>query len=245
MPRPVAGSSRSGSANAGPTGRRSLRRPGCTHEYVQVSGPEIWIGFSTLAHRQFGKDFHTIYSYFSDPALLVDRAGLDTIVNWDEGRTLSQIIERLWRVFEDDPAHRQAASFDAAQLIESLKIEVKELPGSHDALAGPADLWDDQSGIPPTSLRATTRRPGAELHEVGRRKRRGLPRGRHAVGLRLGRWVRTSPGAVWPSQPGANELRLVAWPHYDRAPAGLSAKAAPLQPEGLIAPWDRTGSTTQ
>jgi hypothetical protein len=54
---------------------------------------------------------------------------LDTIVNWDEGRTLSQVIERLWRVFEDDPAHRQAASFDAAQLIESLKIEVKEIAG--------------------------------------------------------------------------------------------------------------------
>jgi hypothetical protein len=88
MPRPVAGSSRSGSANAGPTGRRSLRRPGCTHEYVQVSGPEIWIGFSTLAHRQFGEDFHTIYSYFSDPALLgrvSEVGGLREMLRaWDE-----------------------------------------------------------------------------------------------------------------------------------------------------------------
>jgi hypothetical protein len=56
------------------TSRRSLRRPGCTHEYVQVPGPEIWIGFSTLAQLQFGEDFHTIYIYFSDPAL-VDRPG--------------------------------------------------------------------------------------------------------------------------------------------------------------------------
>jgi hypothetical protein len=99
-----------------------------THEYMQVPGPEIWIGFTALAQRQFAENFHAIYIYFSDPAL-VDRPGLDTIVNWNEGRTLSQIIERLRRVFEDDPAHRQAASFDAAQLIESLKIEVKEIAG--------------------------------------------------------------------------------------------------------------------
>jgi hypothetical protein len=51
-----------------------------THEYVQVPGREIWIGFSTLAQRQFAENFHAIYIYFSDLAL-VDRPGLDTIVN--------------------------------------------------------------------------------------------------------------------------------------------------------------------
>jgi hypothetical protein len=43
-----------------------------THEYMQVPGPEIWIGFSALAQRQFAVNFHAIYIYFSDPAL-VDR----------------------------------------------------------------------------------------------------------------------------------------------------------------------------
>jgi hypothetical protein len=37
-----------------------------THEYVLVPGPGIWIGFFTLAQRQFGEDFRTIYIYFSD-----------------------------------------------------------------------------------------------------------------------------------------------------------------------------------
>jgi hypothetical protein len=45
-----------------------------THEYVQVPGSEIWIGFSSLEQRHFGEDFHLIYIYFADPAL-IDRPG--------------------------------------------------------------------------------------------------------------------------------------------------------------------------
>jgi hypothetical protein len=48
-----------------------------------------------------------------------------------------------------------------------------------------------------------------------------------------------------PDNPEGPALRLVAWPHYDEHRPGIESESRPTQPEGLIAPWDRTGSTTQ
>ena len=100
---------------------------------------------------------------------------------------------------------------------------------------------------PSTSSRATTHRPGAELHEPGRRSmsstrpgmsvRRGLPPGRRAVGLRqvdgmprepqrarsrAGQGARKAPAAPAPVRRG--------WHGTARRPGGMTCRATAVAP---------------
>jgi CHAT domain-containing protein len=95
---------------------------------VRIPDHDVWLGFGTFPHHQFGENLNVIYIYYRDPDS-VEKASLDTFVNWSEGRSLNEALNRIRNVLRQDPARRQAANFNAGEIIAELKRKVLEITG--------------------------------------------------------------------------------------------------------------------
>jgi len=95
---------------------------------VKIPDRDVWLGFGTFPHHQFGENLNVIYIYYYDPDS-VEKASLDTFVNWGEGRSIDEALNRIRNVLRQNPARRQAANFNANEIIAELKRKTLEITG--------------------------------------------------------------------------------------------------------------------
>jgi len=132
-------------------------------------------------------------------------------------------------------------------------MDGRQVRPSKGALAGRQISGMAGCGIPSTSLRLPHDVPGAELYDVDRRLRRGLPPGRRAVGRcqvdgmphdpqrghdeepgRMHQKGTTAPGIrPWRSKPGANALRV---PVTSRDPPARTPSSGGTRRYGTVVP---------
>ena len=95
---------------------------------VRIPDRDVWLGFGTFPHHQFGENLNVIYIYYYDQES-VEKASLDTFINWGEGRSIDEALNRIRNVLRQNPARRQAANFNADEIIAELKRKALEITG--------------------------------------------------------------------------------------------------------------------